>query len=126
MKQITPEQIAQFDGYIVKWQGLLNLNDWRLIRSPKLAKGSCAEVSASAVDRTAVYRIGNHFGLEEMTDQTLEGTAIHELLHVLLTEYRDMCLLKQSEDAIMGAEHRIVQTLERLLTPKSLHMENHV
>ena len=118
MKQITPEQIAAFDGFIIKWQSLLNLNDWRLIRSPKFAKGACAEVSASAIDRTAVYKLGANFGLEEISDRNLEATAIHELIHILLTEYRDLCLAKQSEDAIMGAEHRIVQTLERLLTPK--------
>lgn len=44
---ITPEREAQFSAYIVKWQGLLNLHDWRIQRLDKPAKGAMADVAGN-------------------------------------------------------------------------------
>jgi hypothetical protein len=115
--EVTPEQAEKFAGYIDKWQAALNLLDWRVIRMGR-AKGVMAEVSISTADKMAQYRLGKHFGTEAVDDYTLESTAVHELLHVLLSEYREIAVSKPSDEIMDGAEHRVVHTLERLLVRK--------
>lgn len=115
---VTPEQALEFDGYVAKWQAKLNLHDWRLIKGSKPSKDSCAEVSIGVSDHTAVYRLGLHFGFELVNAASLESTAIHELLHILLAEFREMAESKAIPELLIAAEHRIVHTLERLLAPK--------
>ena len=112
---VTESDVVKFAGFIATWQTALNLGDWRLIYSDKPAKGAMAEVDISVSDHTAVYRLGKHFGSEKVTDLSLEQTALHELIHVLLAEYCEMAKAKATDELLMAAEHRIVHTLERLL-----------
>ena len=115
---MTPEQVAQFDQFVHEWQIALNLGDWRLIRSAKTPRGVCADVQIAAADRVAVYRLGKDFGLESVTDQSLESACVHELLHVLLAGYKILIETRQDPEVIMCEEHRIIHTLERLLVPQ--------
>lgn len=103
-------QSAEFDGYVKKWQRILNLQDWRIERSSGAAK-AMAEVLIEYPDRLATYKLGS-FGSAQITPQTLEGTALHEVLHVLMA---DLVKGKLKGDALVSAEHRIVNTLEKLL-----------
>lgn len=116
---VTPEDIKAFNAFVRKWQDLLNLNDWRIVHIEKTAKGAMANVGLSVVDRMAMYRIGAEFGTEPVNDWSLESTACHELLHILLAEFREAIEGKATEDLIRSLEHRIVHTLERLLVPKT-------
>ena len=116
---ITPEHETEFAAYIVKWQALLNLHDWRIQRLDKPAKGAMADVAMSPQDKLAQWRLGKHFGTEAVTAHSLEATAVHELLHVLLAEYREIAVSKPSDEILQGAEHRVIHTLERLLVPQS-------
>lgn len=55
----------------------------------------------------ATYRIGQHFGAAEVNGDSLNATALHELLHVLLRKFK----MDQSE----ANEHEVINTLEKLL-----------
>lgn len=68
-----------------------------------------AQVQILFKDRLAVYRIGT-FGNTPITEEALETTALHELLHVLCEE-----LTASSEEGQESSEHRVVNTLEKLL-----------
>ena len=114
---VTPEDAEKFAGYIAKWRRELNLMDWRIVRGERPAKGMMAEVSITYPARLAQWRLGPHFCSDKVTDFTLEATAAHELLHVLLADLVNAILEKASDDVIEAAEHRIVNTLERLLVP---------
>ena len=114
---ITLEQSKKFDQFISKWQRELNLNCWRIVREAKPSK-NMAEVVVDLPSRMAMYRLGDNFGIEPITDYSLESTACHELLHVLLSEYRAVIISEQSDEIIQATEHRIVHTLENLLVPK--------
>jgi len=100
---VTVEDAAKFHSYIEKWQTLLNLGDWRLMRGDKAAKGAMADMQVSLPDRCAVYRIGSHFGSDVVSDFSLEQTAVHELLHIHLAEFRELVEAKCSDDVLMGA-----------------------
>lgn len=115
---VTPEDGEKFDAYVRKWQGLLNLNDWRIVKSSRSAsKGAMAEVTKRDLKgRLAVYRLGVDFGATPVDEGSLEQTAVHELLHVFLYELLEYAKdPKTTEEDLEGLEHRVVNVLERLL-----------
>lgn len=114
--RLTPEQDAEFDGYMRKWQERLNLNNWRIERSPKPGRAcDMASVSVSVADRLAVYRTGK---FNDRSPHELDSTALHEAVHILLAPYKAACMANHGEDAVMGEEHAIVVLFEKLLLKK--------
>ncbi len=112
----SAEQVAEFDGYIRKWQALLNLGDWRIERGKRPAVRAMADVKLDLLARTATYRLGDWAG-EAITPTSLEATAVHELLHVMLVELIDAAKAPRNADRIGSAEHRVINVMERLLVP---------
>jgi len=112
----TPEHAEIFAQSIKKWQQVLSLGDWRIEKGTKPAKAAMASVEFSPSARLAVYRLGD-FGAEKITEDSLDKTALHELLHVLL---HDLMMAatdpKSSDEDIEMQEHRIINLLENLLT----------
>ena len=115
----TPEDSALFAQSVRKWQQVLNLGDWRIERGSKPAKNAMASVEFNEGARLATYRLGD-FGAEKITPESLDQTALHELLHVflhdLMTAAQDP---KSSQDEIEAQEHRVVNLLEKLLSKDS-------
>lgn len=111
----TVEEAKQFEKYVRKWQQLLSLGDWRIERSSKIAKNAMADVAFDAPARLATYRLGD-WGGEPITPESLEKTAIHELLHVRLHDLIATAQNKEAtEEQLEAAEHAVVNVLERLL-----------
>lgn len=119
-KHVTgPEHVAKFAAYLELWQDRLNLKDWRIEQhQSKASRGALAQVQRSFPDRLAAWRLGTDWGPVSPTDHELESTAVHELLHVLVCEVVELASKKADDETLMAAEHRIVNTLERLLVPK--------
>ena len=114
---LSDEDKAAFDLFLIAWQDRLGLHDWRINLAKKPAKnGHMAEVKVFHRNRLANVYLGATFGANtKPTPETLESTALHELLHVLLAE-----LVNQSDYGIEGealdsAEHRVIHVLEKLL-----------
>jgi len=112
----TPEDAVYFASCVKKWQSILNLGDWRIEKGLKPAKQAMASVEFNEGARLATYRLGD-FGSEQVNHQSLNSTALHELLHVLL---HDLLTAAQdprsSTELIEKEEHRIINLLERLLS----------
>jgi hypothetical protein len=115
----TPQDVALFAQSVKKWQQVLSLGDWRIEKGMKPAKAAMASVEFNDIARLATYRLGD-FGAEKITPDSLDKTALHELLHVflhdLITVAQDP---KSSQDEIDTQEHRVVNLLENLLTRDS-------
>ena len=112
---LTAEQDAEFDAHMRKWQEILNLNDWRVERNPKSAgTGAMAQVNVKLGARLAVYQTGN-WGTTPVTPASLEETAVHELLHVLLAELLHLTKYNTDDTTLESAEHAVVNRLEKLL-----------
>lgn len=109
------KQSEQFDSFVVHWQQMLNLGDWRIERGRKPARNAMASVSCDASARLATYNLGD-FGGSEINSQTLALTALHECLHVflfdLITTAQDP---KSSTERLEAEEHRVINVLERVL-----------
>jgi hypothetical protein len=115
----TPEDAQLFAQSVRKWQQILSLGDWRIEKGSKPAKEAMASVEFNQTARLATYRLGD-FGAEKITPESLDKTALHELLHIFLHDL--MCVAtdpKSSDEDIEMQEHRIINLLERLLTKDS-------
>ena len=115
----TPEHSQLFAQSVRKWQQVLSLGDWRIEKGSKPAKQAMASVEFTPNARLAVYRLGD-FGAEKITPESLDRTALHELLHIFL---HDLMVVSQdpksSDDDREMQEHRIINLLEKLLSKDS-------
>lgn len=115
----TPQDSALFAQSVRKWQQVLNLGDWRIEKGLKPAKNAMASVEFNEAARLATYRLGD-FGAEKITPESLDQTALHELLHVFLHDLMTVAQdPKSSQDEIETQEHRVVNLLEKLLSKDS-------
>jgi len=115
----TPEHAELFAQSVRKWQQVLSLGDWRIEKGSKPAKAAMASVEFTPAARLAVYRLGD-FGAEKITPDSLDRTALHELLHIFLHDL--MCVAtdpKSSDEEIEMQEHRVINLLENLLSKDS-------
>ena len=115
----TTEDAKLFAQSVRKWQQVLSLGDWRIEKGSKPAKSAMASVEFTPAARLAVYRLGD-FGAEKITPDSLDRTALHELLHIFLHDL--MCVAtdpKSSDEDIEMQEHRVINLLENLLTKDS-------
>ena len=109
------EQAKQFDGFVRHWQQVLNLQDWRMERGSRPARGAMACVECDSPARLAIYRLGD-FGSEKITPTSLSNTALHETLHVFLFELVAVAQdPKATPEQLESAEHRVINVLERVL-----------
>jgi hypothetical protein len=115
----TPQDVALFAKSVQKWQQVLSLGDWRIEKGMKPAKQAMASVEFNQTARLATYRLGD-FGAEKITPESLDKTALHELLHIFL--YDLLCVAtdpKSSDEEIEMQEHRVINLLENLLSKDS-------
>ena len=112
----TPQDAIHFAQSVRKWQQVLSLGDWRIEKGSKPAKAAMASVEFTPNARLAVYRLGD-FGAEKITPESIDRTALHELLHIFL---HDLMVVSQdpksSQDEIEMQEHRVINLLENLLS----------
>lgn len=115
-----PEDALAFESYIRSWQSRLGLQDWRIVMSPHPAKGAMAEMTKwDWKQRQVTCRLGPDWKATPVTPHSLEQTAVHELLHVLLYELVESAKNPHvTQDDLMSIEHRVVNTLEGLLVPE--------
>jgi hypothetical protein len=116
MANIPTQQDAElFAKSVKKWQQVLSLGDWRIEKGMKPAKQAMASVEFNESARLAVYRLGD-FGAEKITPESLDKTALHELLHIFL---HDLMMVatdpKSSDEDIEMQEHRVINLLENLI-----------
>ena len=115
----TPEDAKLFAQSVRKWQQVLSLGDWRIEKGSKPAKAAMASVEFNTPARLATYRLGD-FGAEKITPESLDQTALHELLHVFLHDLMTVAQdPKSSQDEIEMQEHRVINLLEKLLSKDS-------
>jgi hypothetical protein len=116
---LTPDDAEAFWTYLRLWQNKLGLTGWRITRSPKPANGSLAEMSKFDWRQQQVMcRLGLDWKATPITPASIEQTAVHELLHVLLHPLIEVAKTPGVDElSIAAAEHSVINTLEGLLVP---------
>lgn len=111
----TDEQKALFELCVNQYAAILNLKNWRIEVSDKpAAKGCFSDVSVSLPDRAACIRIGKDWQTKEITNKLIREIAVHEVLHVLLSEVISAASNRDTA-ATEAAEHSVILTLEKIL-----------
>ena len=111
----TPQDAIHFAESVRKWQQVLSLGDWRIEKGSKPAKQAMASVEFTPNARLAVYRLGD-FGAEKITPESIDKTALHEVLHIFLHDLMTVASdPKSSDEDIEMQEHRVINLLENLL-----------
>jgi len=101
---------------MLAWQRLLNLADWRIVFNPKDTKALSEVYDFSDNDKLVRYRIGSNWGMNPVDEDSLEETAIHELLHVRLRPLiRAVADHGEDSDLVAEKEHEIIVVLSPLL-----------
>lgn len=114
---ILPEHEKRFEDFIQKWREKLNLADWRIIKKKGRAANALAEMTDFETEHRLVrYKVGRDAGSSKVTDELLELTAIHEMLHVLLHIPLEVAAEEgEYNDRVMAAEHAAINVLEAQL-----------
>jgi hypothetical protein len=99
-----------------KWAMLLNLNDHRLVRCEKATTAMACISEWMDGDKLVRYRIGDDWGVHKVDAESLEKTAIHEMLHVRLHPMIQ-AIVGYGEDSeeSEAAEHAVIIVVENLL-----------
>jgi len=117
MNPVLPKHKQKLYEYIRKWQDLLSLHRWRIFPS-KLPTKAMAELKFDKDNshKLVSLLVGNDWKNTPITDESLELTAIHEMIHILLFEYKEAVREEPyNEGRQMEVEHTIVHVLEKLL-----------
>jgi hypothetical protein len=114
---VLDHHVEQFDEYVKKWRELLNLRNWRVARAKKREpKNMAALLTVEHEHKLARYAVGVDFGTHEVTSESLESTALHELLHLLLRPLIDTAMAEgEHNDKLLEEEHSVIVVLEQLL-----------
>lgn len=117
---LTPAHRRQFVRWLRHWRDRLGMSSWRTVLSNKHTR-ALADVVCFAPDRMAVVRLGRDWGSVAVNDETLSAVALHELMHVKLDAIHQAYLIEDEAarwDAIMAAEHEVINTFVWLLHPE--------
>lgn len=114
---VLDHHVERFEHYIDKWRTLLNLRNWRIMRSKKRElKNMAALLTVEHEHKLARYAVGMDFGVTTVNDESLESTALHELLHLLFRPMLDVAMnAGEHNDAVLEEEHSVIVVLEQLL-----------
>lgn len=114
---VLDHHAEEFDRYIEKWRTLLNLRNWRVVKAKKREQRNMAALlSVEHEHKLARYSIGLDFGNTPVTSESLESTALHELLHLLLRPLIDTAIVEaEHNDKLLEEEHSVIVVLEQLL-----------
>jgi hypothetical protein len=116
---LTPADADRFWEHLRRWQVTLGLSGWRITRSKKPAPGVLSQMEKFDFRQQQVScRLGPDWKSTDINDKTLEQTAVHELLHVLLYSLIEIAKTPGAdEEAIAAAEHSVINVLESVLVP---------
>lgn len=115
--KITEAEKDKFYEFLFKWQELFGLQRWSVYLGKKSTK-SLAElvVDKNKEHKACTVRLGETWKNIPPNDHNLELVACHEMLHLLLHDFKETIQEQPYNDVeILSKEHEVVNTLERLL-----------
>lgn len=120
MHILTDKDSAAYWRLFREWQRKLGLMDWRITQAPDSSKPNVMAFidKFDWVQRQAKATLNRRWKATPITKHTLEQTAVHELLHVMLHELVEKAQTPGvSADDLASVEHSIINRLELLLVP---------
>lgn len=116
--KLTKQDVRQFWKLVKEWQGILSLADWDIAQETELVcdddPATLADVASFPDYKSACLTLYQTWDETPITPKNLRGTAIHELLHVLLSELMELAGSREvTKKQLADAEHRVIRALIR-------------
>lgn len=116
INRVKKDDVDRFRHFVELWQPVLGLNGWRIIVSHKPKSEMMADTIIDLEHFLAHIEVGKSFDPLPMNDETLEGTAVHELTHILLAPLKAAASSKtMSDEEKYAVEEAVVNVLEKLI-----------
>lgn len=95
---------------------MLNLADWRIVKDDKPSTNMAEVFRFEDEHKLVRYRLGSDFGRTKVTSESLEDTAVHEMLHIRLHDLiRAVAGYGEESSEVTKAEHEVIVVLTPLL-----------
>ena len=116
----TPAHFKTFCDYARIHVAAFGLTDWEISYEHAQVEGFFATASTNLAARKATITLSVDVGNDAPTDEMLDKSALHEVLHVLLAPLADLIVTdrKVTHKEAEGAEHGIVMRLLAILEGK--------
>jgi len=110
----TAKDFEKFKGYCRGWIEFLGMKDYLFTYHHKSIAKHAASVRANSLARSAAVTLMKDWGVDAVvTDEELNRTALHEVLHVLLNHLVELGLARfGNRDEIDAVEEAAVVRLE--------------
>ena len=115
--EVTDELYDYFISECKNAQQIFGLNGWRLSFKKRKMKMFHAHIAINYVARLATVSINTFIASDSdmPAKKILKQSAVHELAHLLLNEYRVALEYRYERDCVEGLEHAIVNIFESLV-----------
>ena len=116
----TPKHFAQFKRSVNKWLANFGLVSWEVVCLHKeLQEPRLAECGTDPVGNFADLTLGTAWGNLPCTSASLDQTACHEVLHILLAKLTTIAGERWvTERELENGEHAVIRALLQFLFPK--------
>jgi len=123
MTRLSKKHQRQFWKCIDKWQKVLGLSDWDIT---KVTEASCDDDDSTLADvasfpdyKSACLTLYENWADTPTDLNHLQGTAIHELLHIALSELMELAETREvTKKQLRDAEHKVIRALVRAFLPR--------
>jgi hypothetical protein len=112
----TAKQYRDFVRQAQGWIKTLGLSDWRVTFYFKRCEDARATCQCDASSHVATICLSTDWGDDKPTDEQIRHSALHEVLHLLLADFRNRALARCTfTDDIDVAEHAVIWRVQQAL-----------
>lgn len=113
----TEEHFELFKTAVEEWCRRLHIDGWHIYFAHDELDGNYAQVATSATNRVATITLSTVWDdLYKPTLETIDETAKHEVVHILLAPLRELALNRfATEDQIEAAEEELSRRIDQLI-----------
>ena len=110
----TEEDFERFKSKCIQYYDMFGLNEYRLDFRHDYMKDAYASINVDNEYAVAVITL-NKKNRKDDTRQTLEDTASHEMIHLLLARYSHLAKGRSSDEELDAEEERVCHRIESIL-----------
>lgn len=117
MNKTTKQDYKYFKSRVLHWQKELGQVDWAIHFKHEKLNGMFAETRMANDSHVAVVSLSSNWEDDVVSDEQLNRTAFHEVLHVVMSDLVSEAKARYAvEYDIDRAEHAVIRILENLVT----------
>ena len=111
---VSPSEFAAFKAKVVDWAARFGLSDWLMtVKLDELPDSTFAQFHADPPAAMFMIDMSDRLPPEHLTDEIIGWFALHEILHLVIHEWRDTVAAAPNLEE--GATHRLIHRIMRAM-----------